>query len=98
VSLFELPTEPITLLWNGKQGYNNAAFRLIPGGQTDEATLAAADAAGWRKVHLYGQTIYVCPKCRPARTSYEWERRLIGRSPTAEALQEMVNRIEQERE
>ena len=41
------------------------------------AWLSAANAAGWRKVTLYGQTMYVCPDCRKNRARPEWERPLI---------------------
>jgi hypothetical protein len=84
---------PLTLIRTGPVCWP-PIFRATLGFPGDELdTLRLADAAGWRKVTLYGRTIYVCPKCRPARTCYEWERHLVG-----ESLQEKVTRIERERE
>ena len=46
------------------------AFSIAP------QVLELADARGWRKVTLYGRTLYICPDCRAKRTRPEWEQRL----------------------
>lgn len=43
---------------------------------TEQAMKTAADAAGWRRVTLYGQVIVICPECRATRNKPEWERHL----------------------
>ena len=65
------PPPPLSLVWS-ESAY---AYSLI-GAETEAKALETAEALGWRKVTIYGRTIYVCPECRKKHTRPEWEQRL----------------------
>ena len=66
-----------TLHLASQQMTNTPIYEISVGGNHGY-NLKEADAQGWRKITMYGKTVYVCPACREVhkRSRPEWERRL----------------------
>lgn len=66
----------------GPNNYSVPIYEIAPRSRSAELPiltfLKEANAAGWRKITMYGKTLYICSTCRKThqRSRPEWERRL----------------------
>lgn len=74
----QTPSKELQLV-PGDTTFGNWALYRMPGEMSLFDFLKAADAEGWRKITMYGRTVYICPQCREThkRSRPEWERRLV---------------------